>query len=327
MTLPETMSTNNNNDKKIRGRTPAGLTLWDLVRRNHTGDQNPYALNAIITMMAHVLLNATSATELAIWPMTVEGHFKRDCLKQKNNNRGNQGGNGNAPTKLHVIGRIGINPDSNVITGTFLLKNCYASVLFDTGANRSFVSTTFSSQIDITPTALHHFYDVELADGRIIGLNTIIWGCTLNLLNHPFNIDLIPVELGSFDAIIGMDCNWGNETRLNTISCTKTQKYLLKGCQIFLARVTKKKAEDKLEEKRLDMGTLLIGTFRNERVVRATERAFRQRLHKTQFLTLGSTDLVCQEEGWIISNVHRLSGIKKADNEESLSTPKDQNFI
>ncbi|GJR94181.1 reverse transcriptase domain-containing protein [Tanacetum coccineum] len=60
------------------------------------------------------------------------------------------------------------------MTGTFLLNNRYASILFDTGADRSFVSTAFSSQIDITPTALDHYYDVELADGRIIGLNTIL---------------------------------------------------------------------------------------------------------------------------------------------------------
>nr|GEZ37684.1 hypothetical protein [Tanacetum cinerariifolium] len=74
-----------------------------------------------------------------------------------------------------------------------------------------------------------HYYDVELADGRIVGLNTFIWGCTLNFLNHPFNINLMPVELGSFDVIIGMDwlakyqaviicakkivrIPWGNET-------------------------------------------------------------------------------------------------------------------
>ncbi|GJZ78189.1 putative reverse transcriptase domain-containing protein [Tanacetum coccineum] len=96
-------------------------------------------------------------------------------------------------------------------------------------ADMSFVSTTFSSLIDITPTTLDHYYDVELADGKIIRINTIIRGCTLNLLNHPFNIDLMPVELGSFDVIIGMDwlekyqavivcakkivrIPWGNET-------------------------------------------------------------------------------------------------------------------
>ncbi|GJW22818.1 putative reverse transcriptase domain-containing protein [Tanacetum coccineum] len=192
-------------------------------------------------------------------------------------------GNANAPGRFYAVGHAGTNPDSNVVTGTFILNNRYASILFDTGADRSFVSTAFSSQIDITPSTLDHYYDVELADGRIIGLNTILMGCTLNLLNHPFNINLMPVELGSFDAIIGMDwlakyqaiivcvekivrihwgnetliihgdgSNRGNETRLNIISCTKTKKYLLKGCPIFLAHVTMKKAKDKSEEKRLE---------------------------------------------------------------------------
>ncbi|GJR87357.1 putative reverse transcriptase domain-containing protein [Tanacetum coccineum] len=116
----------------------------------------------------------------------------------------------------------------------FLLNNRYASILFDTGADRSFISTAFSSLIDIIPTTLDHGYDVELADGRIIWVNTLIRGCTLNFLNHPFNIDLMPVEMGSFDVIIGMD--W----------------YLLKGCPILLAHVTTKKAEDKSKEKRLE---------------------------------------------------------------------------
>ncbi|GKD95496.1 hypothetical protein Tco_1379393 [Tanacetum coccineum] len=116
-------------------------------------------------MMVHVLPNATSATELAIWPATIG----RDYPKLKNNNRGNQGGNGNAPAKVYAVGHAGTNPDSNVVTGTFLLNNRYASILFDTGADRIFVFTEFSSEIDITPSTLDHYYDVELADGRIIG--------------------------------------------------------------------------------------------------------------------------------------------------------------
>ncbi|GJZ78110.1 reverse transcriptase domain-containing protein, partial [Tanacetum coccineum] len=136
----------------------------------------------------------------------VQGHFKRECPKLKNNkNHGNQVGNDRAPAKVYAVGHAGTNPDSNIVTGTFLLNNHYASILFDIGADKSFVSTAFSSQMDITPSTLDHYYDVELADGRIIGLNTILRGCTLNLLNHPFNINLMPVELGSFDAIIGMD--------------------------------------------------------------------------------------------------------------------------
>ncbi|GJR58398.1 putative reverse transcriptase domain-containing protein [Tanacetum coccineum] len=76
----------------------------------------------------------------------VQGHFKRECLKLKNNNnRGNQVGGGNAPAKVYAVGHAGTNPDSNVVTGTFLINNRYASILFDTGTDRSFVSTAFSS--------------------------------------------------------------------------------------------------------------------------------------------------------------------------------------
>ncbi|GJV04865.1 putative reverse transcriptase domain-containing protein [Tanacetum coccineum] len=167
----------------------------------------------------------------------VQGHYRSDCPKLKNGNQGNRAGNGNAVARAYVVGSAGTNPNSNVVT----------------------------------------------ADGRIIWVNTLIRGCTLNFLNHPFNIDLMPVEMGSFDVIIGMDwlakyhavivCDEklvrvpfgdktlifhgdgsdnGHESRLNIISCTKTQKYLLEGCPIFLAQVTMKKAEDKSKEKQLE---------------------------------------------------------------------------
>ncbi|GJU37859.1 putative reverse transcriptase domain-containing protein [Tanacetum coccineum] len=170
------------------------------------GDLDPYAQNAITTMKVRVLQSAINATNMVTSPVTVEWDFKKECPRMKNNkgNRGNQAGNDRAPAKVYVVGNAGANPD-NVIAGTFLLNNRYAYILFDTGADRSFVSTAFRSQIDITPSTLDHYYDVELADGRIIGLNTILKGCTLNFLNHQFNVNLMPVELGSFDAIIGMD--------------------------------------------------------------------------------------------------------------------------
>nr|GFA62159.1 putative reverse transcriptase domain-containing protein [Tanacetum cinerariifolium] len=214
-----------------------------------------------------------------------QGHFKRYCpkLKNNNNNRGNQVGTRNAQARVYAVGNAGKNSDTNTVTGMFLLNNCYAFVLFDTGADRSFVSTAFSSQFDIAPTVLDHDYAVELANGRIVGVNTVIRSCTLNFLNYPFNIDLMLVEMGSFDVIIGMDwlsgyqavivcadkivrIPWGRETlifhddrsnqeheaRLNIISYAKTQKYMLKGCQVFLAHVTTKEAEGKSEKKRLE---------------------------------------------------------------------------
>ncbi|GKE12036.1 putative reverse transcriptase domain-containing protein [Tanacetum coccineum] len=118
---------------------------------------------------------------------------------------------------------------------------------------------------------------------KTLKTNTVLRGCTLGLLGQPFNIDLIPVELGSFDVIIGMDwlanhhavivCDekivWipygdevlivqgdssdkGKKSKLTIILCAKTQKYIKRGCQIFLAQITKKETEDKSEEKRLE---------------------------------------------------------------------------
>nr|GEV90613.1 hypothetical protein [Tanacetum cinerariifolium] len=128
------------------------------------------------------------------------GHTTTDCQ-----NHGNGNGNGLAQGRAYALGGRDAIPDSNDITDTFLLKNCYAKILFDTGADMSFVSTTFSVLINIISTTLENHYNVELADRKIIGVNTIIRGCTLNFMNHPFNVDLTPVPLGSFDVIIGMD--------------------------------------------------------------------------------------------------------------------------
>nr|GEZ69222.1 reverse transcriptase domain-containing protein [Tanacetum cinerariifolium] len=242
------------------------------------------------------------------------GNFNKDFPKLKNNNSDTQGGNATTPAKY--------------------------------------------SQIAINPITLDYYYDVKLADERIIRLNTILMGCILNFLNHLFKIDLIPVKLGSFNAIIGTDwlakyhavivcaekivripygneilivhgneSDHGNETRLNINSCTKTQKYMLKGSHVFLAHVTTKKTKDKSEKKRLEdvpivqdfpkvflnTGTLSIGFVRDERVVEPIEGAIQKRLYKTQFLTLGSSGLVCQEEGWIILNVNRLARTEQAN--------------
>ncbi|GJS97722.1 putative reverse transcriptase domain-containing protein [Tanacetum coccineum] len=149
------------------------------------------------------------------------GHFKKDCPQWKNKNQGN----GNAVAKAYAVGVAGQNPDNNVVTGTFLLNNRCASILFDTGADRSFVSTQFSTLINIAPTTLDHGYNIELADGRIIWVNTVLLGCTLNFLNHPFHVDLMPVEMGTYDVIIGMD--WLTKYQA-VIDCAKSRSYSLR---------------------------------------------------------------------------------------------------
>nr|GEW47439.1 reverse transcriptase domain-containing protein [Tanacetum cinerariifolium] len=198
--------------------------------------------------------------------------------KTRNKTRNNE-----ATSRAYAIGGGGANPDSNVVTSTFLLNICYASMLFNSGAVRSFVSSTFSALLDVAPFTLDASYAIEFTDGRILETNVILRFYTLGLLGHPFDIDLMPIELGSFDVIIGMD--WlaqyhavvvcykkivripykdevliiqgddydsKSKSKLSIISCTKTQKYIQKGCQVYLVQVTSKKADDKLKEKRLE---------------------------------------------------------------------------
>nr|GFD55386.1 reverse transcriptase domain-containing protein [Tanacetum cinerariifolium] len=81
----------------------------------------------------------------------------------RNKTRNKTGGN-EVAAKAYAIGGGGTNLDSNVVTCTFLLNNCYASMLFDSGADRSFVSTTFSALLDVAPFTLDTSYAVELAD-------------------------------------------------------------------------------------------------------------------------------------------------------------------
>ncbi|GKD63963.1 putative reverse transcriptase domain-containing protein [Tanacetum coccineum] len=199
------------------------------------------APNAITTTPGNVHPNVENARG-ACYECGNTRHIKKNCPKLKNRRNGN--GNSTTQGRAYTLGGRDAIPDSNVITGTFLLNKRYATILFNTGADRSFVSNTFSVLINLTPTTLESHYDVELADGKIIGVNTIIRGFTLNFMNHPFNIDLMPIPLGSFEVIIGMD--WLTNYH-GVIICDEKI-----GCGVFLAHITTKEAKDKLEGKRLE---------------------------------------------------------------------------
>ncbi|GJU58398.1 putative reverse transcriptase domain-containing protein [Tanacetum coccineum] len=138
----------------------------------------------------------------------------------------------------YAIGGGGVNPDSNVVTGTFLLNNSYASMLFDSGTDRSFVSSTFSALLNVTPSTLD--------------------------TSHPFDIDLMAVELGSFDVIIGMD--WLAKYHA-VIVCDEKIIRVPYGDEMLIIRgddcdngITSKKTKDKSEEKRLE-DVLIVQEF------------------------------------------------------------------
>ncbi|GJS57140.1 reverse transcriptase domain-containing protein [Tanacetum coccineum] len=124
-----------------------------------------------------------------------KGHYRNQCPKANNS----------AHERAYLLKDKNAHQDPNVVTGTFLLNQHLARVLFDSGADKSFVSIYLASKLNIPPIALDTTYNIEMADGNLLGTNTVIQGCTLILLNQPFEIDLMPIKLGSFDIVIGMD--------------------------------------------------------------------------------------------------------------------------
>nr|GEV13936.1 reverse transcriptase domain-containing protein [Tanacetum cinerariifolium] len=166
--------------------------------------------------------------------------------------------NNNAHERTYLLRDKNAHRDPNVVTGMFLLNKHLVKVLFDSGADKCFVSISLASMLNIPPITLDTTYDIEMANGNLVGTNTSIQGCTLTLLNQPFEIDLMPIKLGSFDVVIGID--WLSKyhakiiydekvvhipTRLNLISCIKTERYISRGCQVFIAQVMEKKSDEK----------------------------------------------------------------------------------
>ncbi|GJU61770.1 putative reverse transcriptase domain-containing protein [Tanacetum coccineum] len=266
------------------------LPLCNRCKLHHTGPCtvkcNNYKRTSHQTKYCRTLARATAQRPLVnkqralrtCFECGLQGHHMNECPKLKNRNRRNLSVSAGAHGRVFVLGRGEFIQAPNVVMGAFLFNNRQATVLFDSGADRSFMSTAFSPLINIEPIALDVAYTIELANKKLIAFDTIIRWCTLNLLNQPFNIDLMAIELKSFDVIIGMYwlskyhvviiCDeklvcipYGSETltiqgergesRLNIISCIKTQKYIQKGCHVFLAHIKEKKSEEKLEEKRL----------------------------------------------------------------------------
>ncbi|GJU10920.1 putative reverse transcriptase domain-containing protein [Tanacetum coccineum] len=118
----------------------------------------------------------------------------------------------------------------NVVSGTFLLNNRYAFVLFDSGSDRSFMDTRFSSMLDIDPIKIGASYEVELADGRVHDAVII---CGEKVVHIPYGNKMLIVESNK------------GVSRLKGVSCIKVHKYVERGCHLFLAHVTENKSKEK----------------------------------------------------------------------------------
>nr|GEY73440.1 reverse transcriptase domain-containing protein [Tanacetum cinerariifolium]GEY73446.1 reverse transcriptase domain-containing protein [Tanacetum cinerariifolium] len=124
-----------------------------------------------------------------------KSHYTNQCRKT----------NINAQGRANMLKHRNTHQDSNAVTCMFLLNQHLVKVLFDSGAYRSFISISLASMLDVPSITIDTFYYIEMVDGNLVSTNTVIKGCTLTLLNQPFKINLMPIKLGSFNIVIGMD--------------------------------------------------------------------------------------------------------------------------
>ncbi|GKD31582.1 putative reverse transcriptase domain-containing protein [Tanacetum coccineum] len=117
--------------------------------------------------------------------------------------RGNQGNQ--TRDRAFMLGAEEARQDPNIVMGTFTLNNHFATTLFDSGADYSFVSTTFIPLLGLESNDLGFRYKIGIASGQLVEIDKVIKGCKLEIEGHVFDIDFIPFGHGSFDVIIGMD--------------------------------------------------------------------------------------------------------------------------
>nr|GEV50080.1 reverse transcriptase domain-containing protein [Tanacetum cinerariifolium] len=118
------------------------------------------------------------------------------------------------------------------------------------GADKSFVSISLTSMISISPITLDTTYDIEMTDGNLVSTNTVIQGRTLTLLNKPFKIDLMPIKLGSFDVVIGMD--WLSKNHAKILCDEKVVHIPINGETLIIRGDQTQVMEKKSEEKQLE---------------------------------------------------------------------------
>ncbi|KAI3770998.1 hypothetical protein L6452_02147 [Arctium lappa] len=152
---------------------------------------------------------------------------------------------------------------SDVVSGMFPINEVYAHVLFDSGANVSFVSNSFCHYLNRDANRLEKSYIVETADGGQVEVKEVIDGCTICIDGKKLPVRLMPTGLGGFDVVLGMDwlsnnhaqivCNkkmikiltpegetiyvYGDRMKndIGVITTIMANKYLQKGYATFLA--------------------------------------------------------------------------------------------
>ncbi|GJT85804.1 putative reverse transcriptase domain-containing protein [Tanacetum coccineum] len=200
------------NVKDDNKRTRIGnafATTANPMRREYTG-MTPKMVNPV---------NARNLTAVhgACFECGGTNHFKEACPRLNQAQRpggghpnqvvaidGGQGRrkNGNqAHGGVFMLGAEVARQDPNIVTGTFTLNNHYATTLFDSGADYSFISTAFTPLLGIESSNLGFNYEIEIASGQLVEIDKVIRGYELEIEGHTFCIDLILFGSRSFDTL------------------------------------------------------------------------------------------------------------------------------
>ncbi|GJY42344.1 reverse transcriptase domain-containing protein [Tanacetum coccineum] len=129
-------------------------------------------------------------------------------------NRNTRNNRNQARGRDFSVNAVDVVQDPNVITGIVSLNDHFAIVLFDSGADFSFISTKFAPLLNVKPSIVSPRYVIEVANDKKEEVDRIIHDCKLELGNSLFTIDLIPMGHGSFDVIVGMDWLSKNKTEI-----------------------------------------------------------------------------------------------------------------
>ncbi|XP_071709067.1 uncharacterized protein [Rutidosis leptorrhynchoides] len=140
----------------------------------------------------------------------------------------------------------------DVITGMFLVNSVPARVLFDCGANRSFVSNTFCTKLNVHVSVINEPLSVEVGDGRTVPVTKFVSGITIDIEGSLFPVTCLVMPIPSFDVVLVAGGKWvvasGDRGgfRCPLLSVMKALKSLAKGCDSFLAYVIDVKKEKEI---------------------------------------------------------------------------------
>ncbi|GJV50385.1 putative reverse transcriptase domain-containing protein [Tanacetum coccineum] len=151
---------------------------------------------------------------------------------ERNQNTGNSGNQ--VKGRAFNVNAVGTLQDPNVVMGTFSLNDHYATILFDSGADFSFISTDFAPLLNVKLSFVNPGYVIEVADGKKVEVDRIICDCKLELGTSLFTLDLIPLGHGSFDVIVGMD--WLSEHKAKIVCHKKVVRIPMESGEILLVQ-------------------------------------------------------------------------------------------